>query len=154
MKAKIEVNFKDLSIVQRSYVYRDIEKRAKLLEEMYNLPPFKFLEARGGFIRYRGKKEQISIRWAANRIFNTEIELIEWISGENSFKEFLDSGREGLHHVAVVVDDYERYLEYFKEIGVEVIQYGRDVNRWAYLGTEESIGVILEIMELRKGRKR
>lgn len=148
------MNFKDLRIVQRSYVYKDIEMHAKLLEEMYNLPPFKILEARGGYIRYRGNKEQISIRWAASRLFNTEIELIEWISGENSFKEFLDSGREGLHHVAVVVEDYEGYLDYFKEIGVEVIQYGRDINRWAYLATEESIGVILEIMEPRRSRRR
>ena len=150
MEEKFEVNFSNLRIDQISYVYRDIKKQARLLEDIYYVPRFRFIEARGGFIRFRGKKTQISVKIGLGRIFNTEVELIEWIDGECAFKEFLDEGRDGLHHIGTFVEDYEGYLDYFKGKGIGVLQYGRDITRWAYLDSEESFGIILEILEIRK----
>jgi len=144
------LNFNDLKIVQYSYVYRDVEEHAKLLEGMFKVPKFRIFEMKGGYIRYRGKREQISIKMAVGYMFNVQIELIEWIDGDCSFKEFLDAGREGFHHIGALVEDYEGYLAYCKEIGIDIIQYGRDITRWTYLATEEGIGVILEIIEKNK----
>lgn len=151
MRIQTGVYFKDLKIVQNSYVYRDVRRHAKLLEDMYNVPKFSILEMKG-YTKFRGKKEQLSIKIAHGYMFGLNVDLIEWIDGECSFKEFLDAGKEGFHHIGVLVEDYEGYLAYSKEVGIEVIQYGRDATRWAYLATEESIGVILELIEVPKGK--
>ncbi|GAG67251.1 unnamed protein product, partial [marine sediment metagenome] len=64
------VNFKDLKIVQYSYVYRDVEGHAKLLEGMYNVPKFSIFEVKDGYTKYRGKKEPMSIKIAHGYMFN------------------------------------------------------------------------------------
>jgi len=156
MEIQTGMNFKDLKIVHYGYVYRDVERHAKLLEDMYNIPKFRIFEIKDGYTKFRGKKEQMSLKIAHGNMFNSGVDLMEWIDGECSMKEFLDAGREGLHHIGALVENYEGYLEYCKEVGIEVIQFATDIVRWAFLDTEDSIGVILELAEVprRKSAKK
>ncbi|GAH96625.1 unnamed protein product, partial [marine sediment metagenome] len=39
---------------------------------------------------------------------------IQLIEGESIYKEFLDQGREGLHHISLFVEDIDSYIEYFE----------------------------------------
>jgi methylmalonyl-CoA/ethylmalonyl-CoA epimerase len=82
-----------------------------------------------------------------------ELELIQPLSGPTIFDEFLQSGREGLHHLGFDVKDMETRLERYQSIGIGVIQQGRHkAGGFAYLDTEKIGGVIFELIQ-RPGRR-
>ena len=79
---------------------------------------------------------------------NVQIELIESIEGPTIYQEFLEKRGEGLHHIKQTVpfEKLQPTLEYFKNLGINVIQSGRYDNDYFYnLDTEKFIGIILEI---------
>ncbi|MHA1275396.1 MAG: VOC family protein, partial [Promethearchaeota archaeon] len=98
---------------------------------------------------------KVNTKIALSRQFNIQIELIQLIEGESVFKEFLDQGREGLHHVSLFIEDIDSYIEYFEKRGIEKI-YSGSIGRqtFAYFDTEEILGMFLEVQETRKRRKK
>ncbi len=70
---------------------------------------------------YRGAQEECSIRLAFGRSGAVEIELIEWVSGGCPHKEFLDAGREGMHHLRFIVADVDTQVEAAQAVGYEAI---------------------------------
>ena len=118
---RINFNFGTLKVDQLGYVYKDIEKQAKLLETVYGLPKFAFLERYDTPCKYRGKESIISTKLALSRIFNVQIELIQYMKGDCVFKEFLDSGREGLHHFGIFVNDLDSIVKEFIDKGYEIL---------------------------------
>ena len=52
-----------------------------------------------------------------------EIELIQWKSGESPHREFIERGREGIHHVQFRVDDCDGWIERVRPLGYELIWY-------------------------------
>jgi len=150
MEEKKDLNLASLKVDQLSYVFKDVQKQAKIMEAIFKTPRFRFIDVIDGIIRYRGNKTKISIKLGAVRYLNTQIELIQWLEGDCAYKEFLEKGREGLHHIGFLVEDYQAYLDYFKEKEIGLLQYGRDITRWAYLDTEKSFGIIIELIEVNK----
>jgi hypothetical protein len=56
------------------------------------------------------------MRLAFGKTGNIEIELIELISGKSPHKEFLDAGREGIHHIRFIVDDLDKSVTAAKKL--------------------------------------
>ncbi len=152
---RIDINFGKFKVDQLGYVYKDIEKQAKLLETVYGLAKFAFLERKDSLCKYRGKDSMISTRLAISRIFNVQIEVIQHIKGECVFKEFLDSGREGLHHFGIYVDDLDSVVKEFTDKGYEII-HQRIIGKQkvAYFDTEKDLGILLEFQETIRRKKR
>jgi len=152
---KIEIDFKNLKVDQLGFVYKDIEKQAKIFEELFNMPKFAILPETTQVVKYRGKNSKVSIKVAISRQFNIQIELIQLIEGESIYKEFLDQGREGLHHISLFIEDIDSYIEYFEKRGIEKI-YSGAIGRqtYAYFDTEEILGMFLEVQETRKRKKK
>lgn len=156
MTEKVEFNLGNLKVDQFSFVYKDIKKQAKIMEEIYGIPTFAQMEnISHQDATYRGKEVNIVCDYAFSRLLNVQIELQQWKSGECLFKEFLDKGREGLHSIGFYVDDLEAYVNEFKKRGIEVLQTGQvGKQKFAYLDTEKSFGVLLEISTTVKRRKK
>ncbi len=155
MEKKIDIG--SLKINQLGYVYKDVEKQAKIMESVYGMPKFAILEDKdqGVVYEYRGKDSKFSTKIAFSRFFNQQIELIQWIEGECIFKEFIHAGKEGLHHFGIFVTDLESIIEEFQKKGFEVIFTGyRGKQHVAYVDTEESFGILLEFQETLKRRKK
>ncbi len=150
------LNLRGLKVDQFGYVYKDIEKQAKIMENVFNMPKFNFLPPMTGAVTYRGTDTEIKIKLGFSRYFNLQIELIQLIEGENIYKEFLDHGREGFHHVSCSVKQIESYLKHFKELGIEVVFSGRipGSRMFAYLNTEDQLGILLEIQGPIKRKKK
>ena len=88
-------------------------------------------------------------------MFNTQIELQQWKSGDSLFKEFLDQGKEGLHSVGAYVEDLQLYIDELKKKGIEVLQSGQIGKQWfAYFDTEKTFGILLEFQQTVKRRKK
>lgn len=156
MAQNFEFNLGNLKIEQLSYVYKDIKKQAKIMEELYGIPTFAQME---NIVHqnatFRGKEVEITLDYAFSRSLNAQIELQQWKSGDCSFKEFVDQGKEGLHSIGLYVDDLEGYVEGFKKRGIEVLQTGQvGKQKFVYLDTEKTFGVLLEISTTVKRRRK
>lgn len=149
------INFGNLKIDQLGFVFKDIKRQAKIMEDIFGFSKFLFSEPRKHTINYRGINSETSSQLAFSRLKNTQIELIKWIDGECTYKEFLDQDKEGLHHVAFYVVDSDLYIDEFQDKGVGVLQSGITFNtRVTYLDSEKEFGLIIELLEKIRRRKR
>ena len=136
----------NLNVFQLGYVYKDIEKQAKIMESVFGVSKFTMVGPLILRINYRGEKAKITVRAAFAQYSETQLELIQLIEGDSIYKEFLDQGREGLHHVLYRVDDLKAVINKYKENGIEVIQSGRIMSSsYAYMDTEKKLGIIIEL---------
>ena len=147
MAQNFEFNLGDLRIDQLSFVYKDIKKQAEIMENLYGVPKFAQMEdITHQDATYRGKEVTIVADYAFSRLLNVQIELQQWKSGDSLFKDFLDQGKEGLHSIGIFVNDFDKYVDEFKKKGIEVIQTGQiGKQKFVYLDTEKTFGILLEI---------
>lgn len=76
------------------------------------------------------------------------IEIIEPIGGPSTWREFLDSRGEGVHHIAFTVKDASRAADGLAADGVPAIQSGVfEGGKYIYMDGEKELGVILELLE-------
>ena len=156
MAQNFEFNLENLKIDQLSFVYKDVKKQAEIMEKMYGIPKFAQMEnITHQDATYRGKEVTVVVDYAFSRLLNIQFELQQWKSGESLFKEFIDKGKEGLHSIGVYVDDLQEYVSEFKKRGIEVLQTGQvGKQKFVYLDTEKTFGVLLEISTTVKRRKK
>ncbi|MFH1294153.1 MAG: VOC family protein [Pseudomonadota bacterium] len=99
---------------------------------------------------YRGQECNSRLHIAIAYAGEIQIELIESISRQKIYTEFLEGKGEGLHHLGFLIDDYEQAVRDFTANGYPVIQIGRVCRdrgtRFAYFYTEAAIGSIMEII--------
>lgn len=79
------------------------------------------------------------------------IELLEPLDNESTIAKFLSSRGEGVHHLAVKVEDIEAVLERFKQEGLTLIdekpKAGAEGKRIAFVHPKSTRGVLLELCE-------
>jgi len=152
---EFKIDLGSLKVDQLGFVYKDIEKQAKIFETLFNIPKFAVLPENTEIVNYRGKDVEMTNKIAISRQFNTQIELIQHISGESIYKEFLDKGREGLHHISFFVENLEAHIEFFENQGFEMINSGSIGKQiYAYFDTEAALGIILELQETKRRKKK
>ncbi|MFX0057187.1 MAG: VOC family protein [Candidatus Hodarchaeota archaeon] len=151
---RINIDMGKYKINQLGYVYRDIDKQIKILENVYGLPKFAVFDYNDSPCKYRGKDSNIVTKLAYSRMLGVQFELIQLIEGECVFKEFLDSGREGLHHFGVFVDDIDSIIKEFLDKGYELL-HERIIGKQktAYFNTEKELGILIEFQETLRRKK-
>ena len=155
MKNPLNIDLSSLKIEQLGYVFKDVEKQAKIMEIVYGIPKFTILEVNDLHIKYRGKDSIISQKIAFSRLFNMQIELIEQVKGDCIYKEFLDAGKEGFQHVSFFIEELDYYIDAFQKAGFNIIHYGQiGKQRFAYFDTEETFGLLFEFQETVKRKKK
>lgn len=148
------IDFGKFKIHQLGYVFKDVKKQAKIMEEIYGIK-FNLSEAPNQKFMFRGREVETHLKMGFARTLDTQIELIQWISGDCSYKEFLEEGREGLHHIGVFVDDFNQYVQTFKDKGIEILQSGiMGSLNLVYMDTFASFGVIIELFEILKRKRK
>jgi len=82
---------------------------------------------------------------------DSRIELLEPITAESPIEKFLAKRGEGIHHIAVRVDNIEQALERFKAAGARLIDStprpGAHNTRIAFVHPASTHGVLLELVE-------
>lgn len=104
---------------QVGFVVRNLEQALALYEPLFG--PFSTMDPGPMTYDYRGVQEECIMRLAFGKSGDVEIELIEWVSGGCPHKEFLDAGREGMHHLRFIVDELETRVEAAQELGYKAI---------------------------------
>ena len=151
-----ELNLGNLKINQLGYVYKDIKKQASVFEEKFGLPKFAYLENKPTKYKYRGKETIIQTTIGFSRSLNVQIELIQLIKGDCIFKEFIDAGKEGLHHFGIFVEDVDAIVNEYIKKGYKVVHEGvtAGVQKIAYMDTYNDFGLYLEFQQTRKKRNK
>lgn len=150
-----EIKFSELKIGQLGYVYKNIEKQAKLMEETLGLPKFQIINIPNLDTQFRDKRTIVDIKVGFSQLGMLELELIQWVDGDSIYKEFIEQGKEGLHHYGIYIDNLESYSTKMKEMGFQSVNASQYVNlKWDYFDTTEVLGVCLEFLEKTKMRAR
>ena len=80
----------------------------------------------------------------------SEIELIQPIDSDSGVAKFLEKRGEGIHHIAIEVDDIDRELKTLAEKGVDLIDKQARTGlagRVAFLHPKATRGVLIELVQ-------
>jgi methylmalonyl-CoA/ethylmalonyl-CoA epimerase len=135
--------------IQIALVVRDLDATMKTYVHDYGIGPWHVYEFNPGTIkdlREDGEPVERSWRLAISQVGQVQWELIQPLDDESIYARFLAEKGEGLHHVGVAVPGYDDTISALADKGRRVIlggEYG-GLN-FAYLSTDEDLGVITEI---------
>ncbi len=147
-------------INQIALVVRDLDAAMRQYWELLRVGPWRVYTYGPPLVRemtYRGKAQEYRMRLALAQVGALVVELIQPLSDNNIYVEHLDRKGEGLHHVGVFVPSLDRAVAEAQQRGFSVLQSGRGYGRlgdggFAYLDTEATLGVILELIEVPRER--
>ncbi|MCM3080588.1 VOC family protein [Brevibacillus invocatus] len=139
-------------INQICFVVHDIEKAAESFGRLLGVPkPSWFLTGDSSISKIVFNGEPTGAR---NKLIfmdtpSVQIELIEPDQEPSTMREFLNK-QEGIHHVAVDVDDMKQQLAILGEAGYPVVQTGEFTSsqgRYAYVDTVPACKTMFELLE-------
>jgi hypothetical protein len=137
------------SIRQNGYVVHDLDRAIHQWVDAGVGPWFTLREAEQSAMFFRGERSDpvLSIAWSNSG--DLQVELIQQHDHRPSvYREFLDAGHEGIHHVAFWADDFDGVMAGAADRW-SVVQSGDGggVARFAYLDLGVG-GTVVEVMEL------
>ena len=120
-------------IVQNAYFVQDLDAAIERWHAAFGFAPF-VVSRHLAFDRsiYRGSPLPLDISAAFVQCGNLQIELLcQHDSGPSMFHDMFEPGEEGLHHVAIFAEDYDRFISSCQSRGFELA---------AEVGTREGLG--------------
>lgn len=142
---KVNIN----KVLQVCVVVKDLQKSMETYWNVFGIGPWKIITFQPPALRnatMRGKPEAFTMKLGLAQIGNLQWELIQPLTGNSTYKEFLDKHGEGLHHVAVDVGDYDQAIALMQKHGIGILMSGQmPADSFAYMDTEKVLGTIIEI---------
>ena len=139
------------AIVQIGVVVKDIEKASAAYAGFLGVPPPKWswTDAEDkAHTQYKGKPSPARAKLAFIQLKNITLELIEPDRNPSTWREFLDSRGEGVHHIAFEVKGMDREIGLLAGKGMVLLQKGDyEGGRYAYIDGAAGLGLILELLE-------
>ena len=141
------------AVRQNGYVVRDIEAAMRFWTAVQRVGPFFYIPAvKTDWFRYRGVDSPVELSIALANSGDLQIELIQQRNGAPSlYREFLESGHEGLQHMSYWSHDYQALYDKAIGLGYKVGhegQIGGDKGRFAYFDTQAHPGTVIEISDI------
>lgn len=140
-------------IRQNGYVVRDVEAAIDHWARVLGVGPwFWFQRVDVDWFRHRGQPSDVALSIALANSGDLQVELIQQLNDAPSmYREFLESGREGLQHVAYWTTDYQAVYDRALSLGYRVGhegQIGGEKGRFAYFDTELHPGTVVELSDV------
>ena len=139
-------------IIQNAYVVADVEAAVQRVHNLWGLGPF---FVRRNFVlenvTYRGAPSALEISVAYVQSGEIMVELVSQLSDEPSaFSDVFARGEEGFHHVAVAMDDHDRQVKHYTDLGFEVVtELSTPEGRGAsYIDTRSALGHMVEVYKV------
>ncbi len=145
----------DLSrIGQIGIIVKDLDAAMERYWKILGIGPWKIHTAGRPPYRavFRGRPISYLARIGVAPAGPVNLELMQPLEGEGTYKEFVEKHGEGLHHVAIYVKELDEALAQLAGHGVQVLQRMdgtglKGDGRVAYLDTEAVFGTILELIQ-------
>lgn len=139
------------TVRQLGYVVNDLEAAIGFWTNVLRVGPFVVVEEAIGdrdFV-YKGIKRDIRTSLGFCYCGDVQLELVQQVNTVVSpYRDFLDDGREGLHHVAFFPDDYELCCDQLRGGGLTEVAWvaGRDgVKTNSFFDGPSGLGYMIEL---------
>jgi hypothetical protein len=148
------------SLQQVAFVVKDLTAGMEFFNRTMGIPRFYAIEDFGHKARdktFRSRPAEHNFKLALAYSGDTQIELIQHLSGDTCYNEHLERRGEGLHHLGFFLYDpqeYQRASDSLVADGYSPLMSGRfGATLYTYFDTEAAIGSIMEIVYLDSGGK-
>ena len=134
-------------IDQVGFVVRSLEESERRYGALFG--PFTRMSGSVEGATFRGRSCDVQLEILFGRSGELEIEFIEWQGGESPHREFIEAGREGMHHLRYRVDDADAWIERLAPLGYRPIWYKKlsDEIVFAYL-EREGDPLLIELLQM------
>lgn len=147
-------------IAQVAIIVEDLEKAVENYWKLFGIGDWHFYTYGKPLVKrmtYRGEPGEYKMRVALSYLGPMRIELIEMVEGDTVYADFVKEHGYGVHHFGVLVEDMGEAIADAEAAGLVMTQdgagFGHDGDgHYAYLDTEDKIGVTIELIERPKGR--
>jgi hypothetical protein len=141
------------AVAQNGYVVRDIRAAMDYWINVMGVGPWYYMDrVKTDYFRHRGKDSGVEMSIALANSGDLQIELIQQRNDAPSmYKEFLDSGHEGLQHMSYWSKEYQALYDRALALGYKVGhegQIGGEQGRFAYFDTQSHPGTVIEISDI------
>lgn len=137
-------------IAQMGFVHDDLEGPLRFWTETMGVGPFRVIEhlQLPDGMRYKGARTDVIFTQALGYWGDMQIELMRMESNAPSiFKDWLDQGKNGLHHVAIFLEDMDHARDICAKAGAPVIQEAKfPGGEVAFVDTGGGPGTIVELL--------
>jgi methylmalonyl-CoA/ethylmalonyl-CoA epimerase len=143
---------RQLQISQIAVVCKDLQKTMEQYTRLLGWGPwnvYRHEPPRLHDTELHGQPAGYTMLGAETHVGDMGFELLQPLEGPSIYREWIDNHGEGLHHVAVMLQDFDESTalrEKFAEVGASVLMGGRigETIEFYYLDTEPSLKIILE----------
>jgi catechol 2,3-dioxygenase-like lactoylglutathione lyase family enzyme len=147
-------------IAQVALVVGDLEATVEKYWRLCGIGPWHFYTYEAPLLKrmtYMGEPVKYSIRIALSYVGALRIELIQHLRGPTVHHDFVLEKGYGVHHFGLLVDDMQEAIREAEAAGYHIIQdgagFGLDGDgHFAYLDTEDELGITIELIQRPKGR--
>ena len=147
-------------LAQVAIIVKDLEEAVENYWRMFGIEDWHFYTYGKPLVKsmtYQGQPSEYKMRIALSYLGPMRIELIEMVEGDTVYADFVKEHGYGVHHFGVLVDNMQEALAEAEAAGLMMTQdgagFGQDGDgHYAYLDTEDKIGVTIELIERPKGR--
>lgn len=159
----VQLPFLAGGVTQVAWVVEDLDGTVELHHRFFGTGPWHFYRYGPellSMMRRNGLDTEYAMDVAVANAGITRLELIQPVRGDTVYSEFVEKNGYGkLHHFGLAVPNMQESLAIARRAGFSVTMegagYGPDGDgHFAYLDTEETFGIILELMERPRRRRR
>jgi catechol 2,3-dioxygenase-like lactoylglutathione lyase family enzyme len=137
--------------LQVAFIVRDLDAAMRTYVEQYGIGPWKvfhFDETNAADTVKDDQPATYAMRIAIADVGRVQWELIEPLDDKSHYADFLAEKGEGIHHLQMAVSNYDDAVAELRGRGHRVLVGGKfDGTDLVYLGTQDEIGVITEIVD-------
>ncbi len=151
------INLAGKEIRQIGIVVKDAEKTAQNYWELLGIGPWMLVDFKPPHVKdvslhgiSINHDVDFNVRAALADFGDMQIELLEPVSGQSTYKEFLDVYGQGIHHVSFGESpDHDEVVSILKGHGIDVEMDGVLGNaiRFTYMATQKELGTIFEVIK-------
>lgn len=137
-------------VVQLAYVVNDVRASAERWMKTFGVGPFYVLERPDvGNPLYRGRPQKVQFSAGLAQAGDIHIELIEQhCDSPSCYRDLIPKGREGFHHIAVIVEDYAKEVARYEAAGFPVASSGEfGPLKFCYVDTSPVMAGMVEVLE-------
>lgn len=143
---------RSLEISQIAVVVNDLEKTMEQYTKLLGWGPWNVYRHEPPRLHdtvVRGETVEYTMLGAETHVGDMGFELLQPLDGPSIYKDWLEQHGEGLHHMAVMLHDFDessQLKQRFAEVGASVLMGGRigETIEFYYLDTEPTLKLILE----------
>ena len=152
--------FFDKGIAQVAILVPNLEEAVENYWKLFGIGDWHFYTYGKPLVKrmtYQGQPSEYKMRVALSYLGPMRIELIEPVEGDTVYADFVEEHGYGVHHFGMLVEDMEAAIVEAEAAGLVMTQdgagFGLDGDgHYAYLDTEDKIGVTIELIERPEGR--